>query len=108
MNIGLESPAKPVPSYLAKSFSLNNELYVAGAKSCGTEFEKQTVYWAAVDAFKQALSDPETNERASKSINTYSKYFPTKEACFFNGITADSKHTVGCWINKPTVARTSD
>ena len=79
-----------------------------GAKSCGSDFENQTVYWIAVDAFKQALSDPETKDRASKSINTYSKYFPTKETCFFNGITANSKHTVGCWINKTTTARTSD
>ena len=83
-------------------------IYVAGAKNCGTDFENQTVYWVAVDAFKQALLDPETKDRASKSINTYSKYFPTKETCFFNGITADSKHIVGCWINKTTVARTSD
>ena len=83
-------------------------IYVAGAKSCGTDFENQTVFWVAVDAFKQALSDPETKDRASKSINTYSKYFPTKETCFFNGITANSKHTVGCWINKTTTARTSD
>jgi tetratricopeptide (TPR) repeat protein len=83
-------------------------IYVAGAKSCGNDFETQTVYWVAVDAFKQALSDSETKDRASKSINTYSKYFPTKESCFFNGIIADSKHTVGCWINQPTKARTSD
>jgi len=83
-------------------------IYVAGAKNCGTDFENQTVYWVAVDAFKQALLDPETKHRASKSINTYSKYFPTKENCFFNGITANSKHTVGCWINITTNARTSD
>ena len=83
-------------------------IYVAGAKNCGTDFENQTVYWVAVDAFKQALLDPETKHRASKSINTYSKYFPTKENCFFNGITANSKHKVGCWINITTNARTSD
>ena len=83
-------------------------IYVAGAKSCDGDFEKQTVYWIAVDAFKQALSDAETKDRASKSINTYSKYFPTKENCFFNGVTAGGKHTVACWINKKTTARTSD
>ena len=83
-------------------------IYVAGARNCGTDFEKQTVYWVAVDAFKQALSDPETKDRASKSINTYSKYFPTKENCFFNGVAADGKYNVGCWIDKITIARTSD
>jgi hypothetical protein len=62
----------------------------------------------AVDAFRKALSDEETKNRASKSINTYSKYFPTKETCFFKGVEAGKSHTVGCWINKKTMARTSD
>lgn len=83
-------------------------IYVAGAKSCGDDFEKKTVYWVAVDAFKQALSDEETNARASKSINTYSKYFPSKETCFFNGVEVGVKHTVGCWINKSATSRTRD
>ena len=83
-------------------------IYVSGIKICDTDFEKQTVYWVAVDAFKKALLDDETKERASKSINTYSKYFPTKEACFFNGVTADSKYTVGCWIDRTTIVRTID
>ena len=83
-------------------------IYIAGAKSCGGDFEKSTVYWVAVDAFSRARSDEDTKERASKSINTYSKYFPTKETCFFNGVEAGKSHTVGCWINKATTARTSD
>ena len=83
-------------------------IYIAGAKSCGGDFEKSTVYWVAVDAFSRALSDEKTKERASKSINTYSKYFPTKETCFFNGVEAGKSHTVGCWMNKSTTARTSD
>ena len=46
---------------------------MAGAKSCGSDFEKQTVYWVAIDAFRQALNDSQTKNRASRSINTYSK-----------------------------------
>ena len=87
--------------------SLGN-IYVAGAKSCGNNFEQKTVYWVAVDAFRQALSDTETRDIASKSINTYSKYFPTKENCFDYGIRDNTEHNVGCWINKTTIARTSD
>ena len=83
-------------------------IYISGAANCSSDFEKTTVYWVAVDAFKQALLDPETKDRASKSIYTYSKYFPTKETCFFNGITSDDNYTVGCWIGQTTVARTSD
>jgi len=83
-------------------------IYISGAKNCSGDFEKSTVYWVAVDAFSKALSDEDTKERASKSINTYSKYFPTKETCFFNGVEAGKSHTIGCWINKTTTARTSD
>ena len=83
-------------------------IYIAGAKTCGDDFEKSTVYWVAVDAFRKALSDEDTKEKASKSINIYSKYFPAKETCFFKGVEVGKSHTVGCWINKTTTARTSD
>jgi len=83
-------------------------IYISGAKKCGGDFEKLTVYWAAVDAFSQAILDEDTKSRASKSINTYSKYFPTKETCFFNGVEVGKSHTIGCWINKATTVRTSD
>ena len=83
-------------------------IYIAGAKNCSGDFEKSTVYWVAVDAFSRALLDEDTKLRASKSINTYSKYFPTKETCFFNGVESGKPYTLGCWINKATTARTSD
>ena len=84
-------------------------IYIAGVKACSDDdFEKSTVYWVAIDAFKQALYDEDTKVRASKSINTYSKYFPKKEICFFNGLEAGKSHTVECWINKTTIVRTSD
>ena len=83
-------------------------IYISGAQKCSDDFETSTVYRVAVDAFIQAISDEDTKARASKSINTYSKYFPNKEACFFNGVEAGKSHTIGCWINKTTNARTSD
>ena len=83
-------------------------IYIACATSCGNDFEQKTVYWVAVDAFKKALGDEKTKLRASKSINTYSKYFPTTETCFFNGLESGKAYTVGCWINQSTIVRTSD
>ena len=42
--------------------SLGN-IYVAGSKECAEDdFQRKTVYWIAVDAFQQALSDPETKK----------------------------------------------
>tara|TARA_Y100000814_G_scaffold275188_1_gene234418 strand:+ start:6 stop:839 length:834 start_codon:yes stop_codon:yes gene_type:complete len=46
--------------------------------------------------------------RAKKSINTYSKYFPSTEVCFFNNVEKNSDYKIECWINKITVVRTSD
>ena len=88
--------------------SLGN-IYVAGSKECADDdFQRKTVYWIAVDAFQQALSDPETKKNAAKQINTYSKYFPTIKECFFYGLSPKSEYDVGCWIDKKTIIRTSD
>ena len=87
--------------------SLGN-IYVAGAKSCGNEFDQKTVYWIAVDMFNLAKRDQDVESRAKKSINTYSKYFPNTEVCFFNNVEKNSDYRIECWINKTTVARTSD
>lgn len=92
-----------------EAFITIGNIYVAGASNCSSDFVKSTVYWVAVDYFTKALSDESTNERARKSINTYSKYFPTKEECFFNGsLQSGDSYTVECWINKRTTVRTSD
>ena len=92
-----------------EAFITIGNIFVAGAGNCNSDFEKSTVYWVAVDYFTKALSDESTNERARKSINTYSKYFPTKEECFFNGsLQSGDSYTVECWINKGTIVRTSD
>jgi hypothetical protein len=100
--------ALEIRSGWAEAYMTLGNIYIAGAKTCGDDFEKLTVYWVAVDAFKKALSDEDTKIRAGKSINTYSKYFPTKETCFFKGVEAGKSHTVECWINKTTIVRTSD
>ena len=87
--------------------SLGN-IYIAGAKSCGNEFEQKTIYWIAVDMFNLAKKDEDVSERARKSINTYSKYFPSTEVCFFNNVEKNSEYLIECWVNRKTIARTSD
>ena len=91
-----------------EAYLLQGNIYVSGAKSCGNDFEQTTVYWIAVDCFVKAKSDDKVKDIAVKSINTYSKYFPNKETCFFNGVQSGEKYTIGCWINKTTLARTID
>ena len=67
----------------------------------------KTVFWAAVDKFKKAKQvDPSVEAAANEYINTYSKFFPTKEEQFdlpneFSG----STYHVGGWINETTAIR---
>ena len=91
-----------------EAYLLQGNIYVSGAKSCGNDFEQTTVYWIAVDCFVKAKSDDKVKDIAVKSINTYSKYFPNKETCFFNGVQSGEKYNIGCWINQTTLARTID
>jgi len=86
------------------------DIYVASASSCGSSnLERGSVYWVAVDMFSKAKSiDNILTEKANKRISTYSKFFPSKEDCFFNDIEAGSSYKVGCWIGKSTRVRTRD
>ncbi len=79
----------------------------AGSKDCFTdEFEKTTIYWAAVDQYSKAKSvDADVAEKANERISTYKKYFPDIETIFFYSLKEGDNYTVGCWINETTKVR---
>lgn len=79
----------------------------AGSKDCFTdEFEKTTIYWAAVDQFSKAKSvDAAVAEKANERINTYKNYFPDIETIFFYSLKEGDNYQVGCWINETTKVR---
>lgn len=79
----------------------------AGSKDCfEDEFEKTTIYWAAVDKFMKAKAvDAAAAEKANERINTYSRYFPDVETIFFYSLQEGDSYTVGCWINETTKVR---
>ncbi len=89
-------------------YILIGNLYASSSNRCGeNEFEKTTVFWAAVDKFIQARSvDPSISEQAKELINKYSQYFPNVEDAFFYGYENGQPYTVGCWINENTSVRT--
>ncbi|MBR6118219.1 MAG: hypothetical protein IKQ11_05110 [Paludibacteraceae bacterium] len=67
----------------------------------------KTVYWAAVDKFIKAKQvDSSVEAQASEFINTYKKYFPTKEERFDlpNEFSGDTYY-VGGWIGETTTIR---
>jgi hypothetical protein len=69
---------------------------------------KKTVYWVAVDAFRMASKDGDVADKARRNINTYSKYFPSTEECFFNNVNKEDTYKVLCWINQSTKVRAND
>ena len=97
------------PEWGEPYISIGN-IYISSAKKCASsDFEKETVYWVAVDKFIKAKSiDKTLTEKANKSIATYSKYFPNTESCFFNGVESGKSYKVECWINESTKVRTRD
>jgi tetratricopeptide (TPR) repeat protein len=96
------------PAY-GEAYILIGKAYAASSKNCGeSDFEKQAVYWAAVDKFIKAKSvDPSIKEEADNQINSYSQYFPNNEITFFNGYTDGQTYKVGCWIQETTTVRTT-
>ena len=101
--------AKLRPEWGEPYISIAN-IYISSAKKCASsDFEKETVYWVAVDKFIRAKSiDKTLTEKANKAIATYSKYFPNTESCFFNGVESGQRYKVECWINESTKVRTRD
>lgn len=89
-------------------YILIGNAYAASAKICGeSDFDKCTVYWAAVDKYVKAKNvDESVKDNADELINRYSQYFPNIEETFFNGYQEGQTFTVGCWINEPTIVRT--
>ena len=89
-------------------YILIGNLYVSSSSRCGeNEFEKSTIFWAAVDKFIRAKSvDASVSEEASELINKYIQYFPNVEDAFFYGFENGQSYTVECWINETTTVRT--
>ncbi|WP_291862595.1 hypothetical protein [Marinilabilia sp.] len=72
----------------------------------GNDFEKNAVYWVAVDQFLTAIrKDNSCKVEALKQIDVYTQYFPDKQTCFFYGLDEGQEFVVGDWINEPTTVR---
>lgn len=86
--------------FIGKAYAYGSEKYE------GDDFDKHTVFWAAVDKFIKAKQvDPGVAAEADALVKQYSVYFPTKDEGFFRSITAGSSVKIGGWINETTTAR---
>jgi len=87
---------------------LIGDAYVAASSSCGdNDFKHSTVFWAAVDKYKQARSmDGSVAEEANQKIATYSKYFPKLTDGFAYDLKEGDPYTIDfCWIGESTTVR---
>lgn len=91
---------------LGKAYKLIGDMY-ASERNCGADdFEKKTVFWAAVDKYIKAKQvDSELEESMNSLIASYSQYFPSKEDIFFHDLKVGDNYSVGCWINERTTVR---
>jgi tetratricopeptide (TPR) repeat protein len=88
-------------------YILIGKSYIAARETCGSnDFEKNAIFWVAVDKFEEAKRiDTSCAEEANSLISIYSPYYPDKNNAFFYGINPGDSYTVKCWINETTKAR---
>ncbi|MDY0253966.1 MAG: hypothetical protein RBR30_06095 [Tenuifilaceae bacterium] len=91
---------------IGHAYILIGNIY-ANEKNCfSDDFQKKTVYWAAVDKFIKAKQvDPSVASDCDRLIEVYSQYFPAQSDIFFHDLNPNQRYTVGCWINESTTVR---
>jgi tetratricopeptide (TPR) repeat protein len=82
-------------------------LYAQAAGTCGSNaFEKNAVYWAAINMANRAASvQPDLIPRAEKLAAAFRRGIPDKSIAFQFGFKDGDSYTVGCWINERVVVR---
>ncbi len=86
------------------------QCYVAGAKDCGSELAKHSVYWVAYDYVQKAIPLMEAAgisqaESAKSLANSYRSVFPTAEECFFAELKEGANYTITCGLAKGLATR---
>mgnify|MGYP001143561803 CR=1 FL=1 len=94
------------PDY-CQALMLIGDIYVAASRSFGgDDFEKATVFWAAVDYFERARrAGQDCAIDAAQKARDYRRYFPNKEEAFFRDLKEGQTYKVGGWINENTTVR---
>lgn len=90
-------------------YLLIGRLYASSGPLCGPGrgFDSQIVVWPAIDMWTRARNvDPAAAAEATKFINRYAQYMPSKEDVFQRGLKEGDTFKVGCWIQETTRIRT--
>jgi len=96
------------PNY-AKAYLQLAQSYALGARNIYPDDAvlSKCIYYAIVDKLERARQlDPSLADEANRQINTYSKYFPTKEEVFMHpSLEAGGNFTIGSWVNETVKIR---
>lgn len=87
---------------------LIGKLYASSGPLCGpgTGWDSQIVVWPAIDEWQKARNvDPDAAAEATKLINRYTQYMPSKGDVFQRTLNEGDSFTVGCWIQQKTTIR---
>lgn len=87
-------------------------MYLSSGELCGpgTGFDSQRVLWPAFDKLNTAISKDlaaDLKADATKTMNEYRQYLPTKAQLSQEGLSEGASYTVPCWINETTTVRSS-
>lgn len=94
------------PSF-GKPLLLIAQMYAGSAGACGNNaFEKNAVYWAAIDKLYRAKRiDESLTASADKMINAYLSGIPNKSISFQFGHVDGERYRIACWINETVTVR---
>lgn len=88
-----------------EAYMLHGDAIAASSAQCDDgKLGSKAAFWLAVDYYKRAKNvDPSVADKANRQIATYSKYFPDKEALFFQTLSEGDTYHVECFGEDTTV-----
>lgn len=83
------------------------QIYVLAEGKCGDDvFEKNAVYWAAIDKLNYAKSvDYNVDQKANQMIEEYKRRLPNMTASFHLKHYEGEEYTIGCGVDETVIAK---
>ena len=88
-----------------EAYILIGDAIAASAKQCDDgKLGSSAVYWLAIDYYVQAKAkDASLADKVNQKINSYSRYFPSKEDAFFHNLKEGDSYQLECFGESTTV-----
>lgn len=99
-----------IDSENGQAYMIIGNAYFYGSSTVGDNAcMKKGGVWASIAKYSRAKAlDPSLADAANKKLGQVAAQYPTKEDCFFHGITDGQSVTVGGWINETVTVKTQN